>query len=220
MAKTNQTAAGPGSMGEGNRGVDPEKGDDMGNKSGDTVEKAPTRPATGATTKDDSRALPAPEEPVQPGRKPRQSQPLELAQLVNSKETMERIMKSLPRHLTPERWISVLLNVNSGDSKLQKCDPRTIVRAALQGAVLGLDFNKTLREAYLIPRSHEKPGPDGKPLRDQQGRIITFWEATFMPGYAGLRKLVMNGGEVVNVRSSLVYESEVAGTHGAFVYQF
>src|SRR4051794_27746059 len=87
MAKTNQSTAGPGGMGEGNKGTDPEKGDDMGNKSGDVTEKAPTRPATGPTTNDDSRALPAPGEPVQPARKPRQSQPLELAQLVNSKET-------------------------------------------------------------------------------------------------------------------------------------
>src|SRR4051794_17521717 len=136
MARTNQTTAG--SSGTGEVSKEPEKGDDMA-RSGDAGEKAPTRPATGPTTHDDSRALPPPEEPVQPARKPRQSQPLEPAQLVNSKETMERIMKSLPRHLTPERWISVLLNVNSSDSKLQRCDPRTIVRAALQGAVLGLD---------------------------------------------------------------------------------
>src|SRR5438270_4591231 len=46
-----------------------------------------------------------------PARKPRQSQPTELAELVQSEETRRRIVQSLPRHLTPDRWISVLLTI-------------------------------------------------------------------------------------------------------------
>src|SRR5262249_37825659 len=125
------------------------------------------------------------------------SQPLELSELVQGEETRKRIVQSLPKHMTPERWISVLLTINAGDENLQNCEPKTILRAALQGAVLGLDFNKTLREAYLIPRRGDpKLDRDGRPLRDERGQIVRPWECTFMPGYAGLKKLVMNGGEV------------------------
>lgn len=185
--------------------------------------QAPGQPTTAqerSTATDGRGAGAVVDDPRDAARKPRKNQPAELAQLVQSEETRRRIAQSLPKHMTPERWISVLLTVNSGDSLLQKCDPRTIVRAALQGAVLGLDFNKTLREAYLIPRGHTRAGPDGNVLRDERGHIITFYEATFMPGYAGLRKLVMNGGDVLNIRSALVYESELTGKNGSFVYQF
>lgn len=150
-------------------------------------------------------------EPGKPARK--KVREMTLAEFVETQEAKSRIIQALPKAMNVDRWKSVIIALANSDPKLARCTPVSIVAAALQGATLGLDFNKTLGEAFLIPR---KAGEVTLP----SGLVVQIYEASFMPGYRGLRKLVMNGGEVVKIECRLVYESEALGINGKFAYRF
>jgi len=133
------------------------------------------------------------------------SQPDRLKKLFKDQE--QRILEVLPKKMNAERWIGVILALNYRNGKLQDCTTNSIFLSALQGAMLGLDFNPTLKQAYLIPRWNKELF---NPRTGKKGA----YQCTFMPGYGGLRKLALNSGEFRWIESRLVYQSEVDGTAG------
>lgn len=104
-----------------------------------------------------------------------------------------RLAEVLPKHLTPERMIHVVMMLNYRTPKLQACEPASILAAVMQSAALGLDLSPTMGEGYLIPRWNSKAGVN---------------ECTFQPGYRGLVKLARNSGAVVSIRADLVHQAD------------
>jgi len=143
-------------------------------------------------------ADPPPPEPIR-----EQTQPELLRKVLRDQQA--RLAEVLPRVINVERWIGVVLAVNHRDGALRQCSAASVFTAAMQGAMLGLDFSPSLGQAYLIPR------------RRKDGR---GFEATFMIGYKGLRKLALNSGEYRWIESRLVYASESSGTIGEFRYGY
>jgi phage RecT family recombinase len=87
---------------------------------------------------------------------------------------------------------SVILTVaNSKD--LQECTPNSIVYSALRAASLKLSCDPALGEAYLVPFNNNK-------------RNIT--EASFIPGYKGLRNLATRTNKYRFVNAGPVYNGE------------
>jgi recombination protein RecT len=130
--------------------------------------------------------------------KPRpQGQPAALKAMLDSH--IDKIAKAMPEGVDPKRLVEVVSAMNYRNPDLQKCDPKSILAATLQGAALGLDFSTTMGEAYLIPRWNNHAG---------------LMECQFQPGYRGLIKLCRNSGYVVKIVAEVVRERDT------FVYEY
>jgi phage RecT family recombinase len=104
----------------------------------------------------------------------------------------QRIADVLPRYLTPERFLRVLLAAVNKTPKLLDCSQESIVEGVINAAQTGLEIGGVGGEAYLVPYGSH---------------------ATFIPGYRGLAKLARNSGEIKRLEAEVVCE----GDH--FVYQ-
>ena len=103
------------------------------------------------------------------------------------------IKKALPSVLTPERFTRLVLSAVSNTPKLADCDSTTFLAAMMQAAVLGVEPNSPLGQAYIIPYENRK-----------KGRL----EATFQLGYKGLIDLAYRSGDVVSIQAEVVYEKD------------
>jgi len=117
-----------------------------------------------------------------------------ISQLFNTQRVQETLAKVLPKHLTPEKILTMYLIAASRQPKLYECTGASILKAAVAAAELGLDFSGKLGEGWLVPFHNKNIGA---------------YECTFIPGYQGLVKLVRNSGEVVQVRARLVHERDM-----------
>jgi recombination protein RecT len=97
-----------------------------------------------------------------------------------------QLAAALPRHLTPERMIRVVLTEVRKNPKLAECDRNSFLGAVVQAAQLGLEPG-LLGEAYLIP----------------YGR-----ECQLVPGYKGLLKLARQSGNIVSISARAVHEKD------------
>ena len=102
----------------------------------------------------------------------------------------QQIADAVPQHLTPERLIRVLRSAYSGNSKLQECEPITIIAAFMQSTQLGLEINTALGQAYLIPFKNNRNGK---------------MEAQFQIGYQGLLSLAHRTKEYKSIIAHSVY---------------
>jgi phage RecT family recombinase len=112
-------------------------------------------------------------------------------------ECVDRIATVLPKHLTPDRMISLVSNIVYRTPRLQECDPYSIVSSVQQASALGLDLMPTMGEAYLVPVWNKK-------LNNGHGG----YECQFRPGYQGLAKLARNAG-VVYIKAILVRAADI-----------
>ena len=107
-------------------------------------------------------------------------------------------------------YIQGALMVVSESKGLQECTPASVHHAALEAFSLGLSFDKSLRQAYLIPRSISKKTNNG---------WIKEKVAQFKPHYNGLYNLADWTGNyrVINVspvyKGEEVYENPLTGLH-------
>jgi len=106
----------------------------------------------------------------------------------------DRLAASLPKHLTPERMIQVVSVIDYHTPKLKECDNESILACVIRASSLGLDLSPGMNEASLIPRKDWETGE---------------MHCTFMMGYQGLKKLVMNTGQVAVFRTDVVREGDV-----------
>ena len=93
----------------------------------------------------------------------------------------------LPRHLTPERMMKLVLIAANRTPKLMDCKGTTIIESVMRAAELGLDCSGTLGEAYLVP------------YRDT---------CTLIVGYKGLAKLARQSGDVKRIEVEIVYDND------------
>jgi recombination protein RecT len=112
------------------------------------------------------------------------------------KHELERIrpalMAVLPKHVTADRILKVLLSATARQPKLLECTTPSIVRAVMQAGELGLELGGLLGEAYLVP------------FRNKQGQR----EAQCIPGYKGLIKLARQSGQIAGISARIVYSGD------------
>jgi recombination protein RecT len=106
----------------------------------------------------------------------------------------------LPKHVTVERLIKVVLSATARNQDLLKCSRPSIIRAVMQSAELGLELGGILGEAYLVP--YKRSWKDGK---DQWQSAI---EAQCIPGYRGFIKLARNSGQIHSIGARVVRERD------------
>ncbi len=119
------------------------------------------------------------------------------------KKLQPTLENTLPKHITPERIMRVVVNAFSTTPKLVECEPFTLVRAILQSSMLGLEPNTPLQEAALIPfKQTDRNHPNYDKL-----------EVQFQPMYMGLMKLARQSAEIASWVVAGVYEGD------EFVYE-
>lgn len=120
------------------------------------------------------------------------------------KNQLELIKASLqevvPKHVTPDRLIKVLLSATSRNPKLLECTFMSITQSLMVAGELGLELGGILGEAYLVPfRNYKAPGL-------KKGEYLT--EAQCIPGYRGIIALARRSGEIESIAAHVVYHGE------------
>lgn len=101
----------------------------------------------------------------------------------------------LPKHLTAERMIRLLLGQSSRNPRILECTPQSVLMALMDASYYGLEPNPVLGHAYVIPYKNNKRGG--------------IYEAQFMAGYKGLILLSTQCGAAKAIDAELVYERDV-----------
>jgi recombination protein RecT len=99
----------------------------------------------------------------------------------------EQIRRALPRQVSPERLIRVVMTAYNLNPALQHCSLASIYVAVIQSAQLDLECDGLLGQAWLVPFKGQ---------------------AKFMIGYQGHIQLIYRGGYVSNVYAHAVYEKD------------
>ena len=105
----------------------------------------------------------------------------------------QAIQEVLPKHLTPERMIKVVIAQATRMPKLLDCTPLSIINGVMVASQLGLEPDGTLGGAYLIPYRNRKTGK---------------YEAQFIIGYRGLIDLARRSGQLSSIEAHVVYEND------------
>lgn len=117
------------------------------------------------------------------------------------RSTLDRMMPqmklALPKHLTPERLVRVVMTSVQNNAKLLECDRNSFLSAVMTCAQLGLEPDGVLGQAYLIPFK-------------VQGQM----RCQFIPGYKGLIALARNSGDVTSIQAQAVHAND------DFTYRF
>jgi recombination protein RecT len=122
----------------------------------------------------------------------------DLGQLFSSADFRERIVASVPKHMTSDRILSVVLRAHMTNPLLLRCTPQSFAGACLTATNTGLEPNSPLAEAHLIPFK-QKIRAKG----DQPEREVVQIQTIF--GFQGLLKLATNTGRVLSVSANVVY---------------
>jgi recombination protein RecT len=105
----------------------------------------------------------------------------------------DTIQKVVPRYLTPEKIMKMVLVAASRNPKLYKCNQSSLLKAVISAAELGLDCSGKLGEGWLVPYWNSQ---------------INGLEAQFIAGYMGYIRLMTQHPSVAYVESRIVYEDE------------
>lgn len=118
--------------------------------------------------------------------------PLEVLRCELEKQR-DAIAQILPRTLTPERMIKLMIVAASREPKLLECSKESILLSFMRAVELGLEPNSPLGLAYIIPYWN------GKAKKT---------EAQFQLGYKGLLALIRRSDEVESVNAYVVHEND------------
>ena len=125
-----------------------------------------------------------------------------LKQYVQSDAVRDRIKEMLDKR-APQFIVSLLSTVNSNDA-LQKCEPASVLNAAMTAASLDLPINQNLGFAYIIPyNSKVKKIVNGKEVWE------TVTKAQFQMGYKGFIQLAQRSGSFRTINVTDVREGEI-----------
>lgn len=113
----------------------------------------------------------------------------------------------LPSHITPEKFQRTIVTAAQTNPGLLKCDRQSLVTACMKAAQDGLLPDG--REAALVPFKQRYKGDDGQWYsRD----LVQYIQMT-----SGVRKKILQSGEVRDVFASVVYRQEIDA--GLFIYE-
>ncbi|MCD8210268.1 MAG: recombinase RecT, partial [Prevotella sp.] len=93
-------------------------------------------------------------------------------------------------------FVSALTTLANNNAMLIKCEPMSLMYAAMNAPILGLALDKNLGYAYVIPYKDNKTGK-------------TF--AQFQMGYKGYLQLALRSGQFACINASDVREGELLG---------
>lgn len=108
--------------------------------------------------------------------------------ILNSQTIRAQLKNSLKENAGA--FMSSMIDLYSGDSQLQDCDPEKVALECVKAAALKLPLVKSLGFAYVVPY---KCVP------------------TFTIGYKGLIQLAQRSGQYLTINADCVYEGELAG---------
>lgn len=113
----------------------------------------------------------------------------------------------LPSHITVEQFQRTILTAVQSEPDLLKASRSSLMLACMKAAQDKLLPDK--RESALVIFNNR--------VKDDQGRWETVKEVVYMPMVYGLRKKILQSGEVVDITTAVVYRQEVES--GRFIYE-
>ena len=102
-------------------------------------------------------------------------------------ENQNKLSTALGNAIDPEYFVGVALTCVAKTPKLLECTRTSLFGALLDAAQLRLVPDGVLGQAYLVPYGNE---------------------VVFIPGYKGLRELVLRTGKYIDLRARVVYEND------------
>lgn len=112
----------------------------------------------------------------------------EFKDVLNSYDIKAKLKNSLKNNWS--QFSTSMLDLYSGDSYLQKCDPYAVAVECVKAATLNLPISKSLGFAYVVPYKNVP---------------------TFTIGYKGLIQLAQRTGQYKTINADVVYEGELKG---------
>lgn len=125
----------------------------------------------------------------------------------NLTKRVEDFKQVLPGHITPEKFQRVVATAAIQNPQLLACDRQSMLLAAMKLAQDGLLPDG--REAALVPFKSS--------YKDQQGKWQDKWLVQPMPMVYGLRKKILQSGEVLSIETGVVYLADYES--GRFLYE-
>ena len=130
----------------------------------------------------------------------KQERPVDLMKsVINAPSVQEQFQNALGEH--KDAFVASLIDLFTGDKKLQTCKPALVIAEALRAATLRLPLNKALGFAYIIVFNNTVQNADGS-----LSKIPT---PTFVPGYKGYIQLAMRTGQYRTINADFIYEGEM-----------
>lgn len=112
----------------------------------------------------------------------------------------------LPAHIAPEQFQRTIITAVQSDMELLKADRQSLLLACMKAAQDGLLPDK--REAALVIFS----------TRVKQGnQWVSVKQVQYMPMVYGLRKKILQSGEISSIETNVVYRAEMES--GRFIYE-
>jgi len=105
-----------------------------------------------------------------------------------------QIQLALPRHVSPDRMLRIVLTTVQRTPKLLECTRESLLGCIVQCAQLGLEPDGLLGHAYLIPFFNNRQNQH---------------ECQLIVGYKGLLKLARQSGEIASISARVVHEKDV-----------
>lgn len=112
-------------------------------------------------------------------------------ELLNRADFQAQLRAALPKHITPDRMVRVVLTAGMRNPRIFDCTQESLFLAVLNCAAAGLEPDG--RKAHLIP---------------YQNRQKQIWECQLILGYSGLIELAMRSGQVSNIHPDVVCEMD------------
>lgn len=113
---------------------------------------------------------------------------------------------ALPAHITPEKFQRTIMTAAQANPDILKADRATLITSCMKAAQDGLLPDG--REAALVTFN----------TRVKEGnQWISVKQVQYMPMVYGLRKKILQSGEVADIQTAVVYRQEIEA--GLFIYE-
>lgn len=117
--------------------------------------------------------------------------PKKLRDYLKEDDFLTALRSILPKHLTPERVVALVILQQTKAPLLAECDPKTVLRAVMEASKLGLEIGRT---AHLVPFKNRRRG---------------VYECQMIPDYRGLIQLVVQARSAQHIDARVVYDGDV-----------
>lgn len=121
----------------------------------------------------------------------KKEEPTTLAGFLASKRAA--LSAVLPKHITPDRIMRLVLMEVRKTPLLAKCSPESIFASVVEASRLNLELGSTLGHANVVPFWNSKK---------------QFFEAAFIVGYRGMITLARRSGEISTIHAKTVFEGD------------
>ena len=122
-------------------------------------------------------------------------------------ERADKFKAALPAHITPEKFQRTIMTAVQSDPDLLLADRGSLITSCMKAAQDGLLPDK--REAALVVFQTS--------VKDGQGKWNKIQQVQYMPMVYGLRKKILQSGEVKDIFANVVYRQEIEA--GLFLYE-